>query len=512
MHWLVLPDPRKNIGAAFVDATGAKDWLARQPRGNPQQTLAALALQVEAIDGGPLAPALAVELLGLLRKTAVPLQEHIEPRFARKPLPLAADDHRAFDLISRFWQRLGVAYLRRCGELADDLRSLALNRAASALRLAAHSHFLAAYECPLALDRLLFAVLALAARDGLPGAALPDKDFPHLGDTTVGGHLAWALLLRQIDPYRLTMPQLAVTNRALSRWRELAEFRSEADDDPRAFDLDLGPLYGGPLPPEVPRWLGLRAIDRKLRKRLEALAAGATPEELKLGRELSGPACCRLFEEIRHSLSAPERELSAEVGEIALSFGGEDAYAVLRGEHLNTAGDIDIGSAILAHQRTALFGFDRVEQAPTAVVRRITVASETWRQLDGMVLRTSTGDATRRLAPCLVAAQVHGQPRLGVLFGLQVTSGDALTGGLHWYEGEIEAGWLKRPELRAAAGPRTPAFLIREAEQLSLVLPATAGARLGVGLTVGGTSLEHLRPDEVLERGVDFVRYACRAG
>ncbi|MDR1994499.1 hypothetical protein [Azonexus sp.] len=511
MYRLVLPNPRKNIALAFQDVPEARAWLAKQPRAHPQQTLAALALQVEAIDGSASDPALAVELLGLLRTAAVPLQEHIEPRFVRKALPLPADDHRAFELVARFWHRLGVAYLRRYEELGIQGRSLALNRAACALRLAAHSHFLAAYECPPALDRLLLSLLALAIHDDVLARPLPDGDFPHLGDATVAGHLAWAFLLRLIDPYRLTAPQLLVANRALSRWRELAEFRNEPDtDDARARDLDLSALYGAPLPDETPRWLDIRAIDRKLRKRLEALQQGVSPEALKLGRELSPTANIRLLKEIRHSLTMPERETAEEPGDIALAFGGEDAYAVLRGDYLNAAGDIDIDSSVLAHQRTALFGFDRVEQATTAI-KRIEVTTEAWKQLDGMVLRPAVDPSPRRQAPCLVAARVRGQARLGVLFGLQVMTGGVLSGGLHWYGGEVEAGWLKRTEPRLRASGRIPAFLICEDEELSLVLPATAGIRVGVTLAIGGATLEHLQPDEVLERGIDFVRYACHA-
>ena len=41
--------------------------------------------------------------------------------------------------------------------------------------------------------------------------------------------------------------------------------------------------------------------------------------------------------------------------------------------------------------------------------------------------------------------------------------------------------------------------------------PACRRSRpLELGLALEGTSLEHLVPTEVLERGVDFVRYACR--
>jgi len=35
-----------------------------------------------------------------------------------------------------------------------------------------------------------------------------------------------------------------------------------------------------------------------------------------------------------------------------------------------------------------------------------------------------------------------------------------------------------------------------------------AGIRLDTGVTLEGTSVSHLMPTEVLERGIDFVRYA----
>ena len=57
-----------------------------------------------------------------------------------------------------------------------------------------------------------------------------------------------------------------------------------------------------------------------------------------------------------------------------------------------------------------------------------------------------------------------------------------------------------------------PAFVIQHGETPSLILPPEAGARLGVRQELTGMSLEALTPVEVLERGTDFVRYACTAG
>ena len=41
-----------------------------------------------------------------------------------------------------------------------------------------------------------------------------------------------------------------------------------------------------------------------------------------------------------------------------------------------------------------------------------------------------------------------------------------------------------------------------------LVAPSIAGIRLNTSLTLEGASVRQVIPTEVLERGVDFVRYA----
>ena len=58
---------------------------------------------------------------------------------------------------------------------------------------------------------------------------------------------------------------------------------------------------------------------------------------------------------------------------------------------------------------------------------------------------------------------------------------------------------------------RTPAFLLRGDDgDISLLLPASASIRLDVELRLMECPVNRLIPTEVLERGVDFVRYACR--
>nr|MBL8410359.1 hypothetical protein [Dechloromonas sp.] len=508
MHWLSLPEPNRKFEPAFADPESARGWLARQPQTLALFMLGALTQQIEAIDASEMLAEDAISLLNLMRSAAAPVQAGVEARFFRKPLPLTDDDQRCFEAAQQLWSSLGIAYLRRVPHLLPAARSLPLNRAACAFRMTAYCYFQAAQQYPEPLDHWLFGVLAYAAKHELLRQPLPDPDFPHFGDSHIGGHLAWAFLLRQIDPYRLTASELLVANRAISRWRELTTFQREPDETGKVPMLDLQHLSTTPLPDEVPRWLDVKTVTRKIRQRIDALRAGESTEALKLGRELSPAACTRLLAELGDSLQRPPQRPTGESGPIELFFGNENAFALFNGEPLNPP-DLDTTSGSIAHERVAVFGFDQAERIQSAV-NKVKLSGETWSMDDGLLHRIASRGQPRRQSPCLVALREEKAPRLGVLFGLQCTPGHELIGGLHCYDEDIEAGWLKRPGPLNQKMPRIAAFLLEGHGHLSLILPVNAGARLNFGLALEGTSVTHLVPYEVLERGIDFVRYACK--
>lgn len=509
MDWLTLPEPDKNSTPAFHDVDGARAWLASQPLAQPIQTLTAIAGQVDAIVNAAHPPELALTLLDALRQVAVPLLDACESRFTRKALPLGEDDQRSFEICQHLWLHLGTAYLRQSLHLAPAEKLLPLQRAAIAFRQAAYVHFLAAQACPRQLDRLLFAVLDQAERHRLLRQPLADPDFPHFGEAHVAGHLAWAFLLRLIDPYHLSAAQLTIANRALSRWRELAAFQALPDDDPRAHSVDLQPLFGEALPEGIPRWLEVRRVERKIDSRIDALRVGESPELLKLGRELSGAACIRLLQDIANRLQAQLLQSSTEVGEIELAFGGADAYAIFTGRPLNPVGDLDVGGGTLAHQRMAMFGFDRISSMPTSV-KRLNVPSEQWTMVDGRALRPQGRQGSRKQAPCLIASTRNGQACLGILVGLLRTADGALSAELRWYEEQIAAGRLARPA-SARAQAAHAVFLLQDGDCLSLILPPSVTVQSGSVLAVEELPWAHLSIGDVVERGIDFVRYAVTA-
>lgn len=506
MHWLNFPAPRKNMQPAFNNLTSAKTWLATQPQADPVQMQAVLLFQVEALDGSSLPAAELLVLLDFLRVPIVTVQEALEPRYLRKPLPMPSGDQRIFETARQLWTRLGIAYLRIAPHFAASERLLPLHRAASAIRLAEYCHLLAAQECPGLLDRLLFAILEQAERSNLQRLPLADPEFRHLGESHIAGHVAWAFLLRLIDPYRLSVHQLTVANRAISRWRELAGFQAMPDNDPRARAIPLDSLFGAPIPDGLPRWLDVRPVARKIRHRLEALQAGETPESLKLGRELSSAACIRLLHDMRAALGQHTTTPSTEVGEIPLAFGPEHAYAVLAGKPLKSQ-SLDAKSATLAHQRVAMFGFDRVSHLPNAV-HKLDVPSETWTMLDGMAMRQPES-GERHVAPCLIATANDQVKRLGVLLSLRSTADGSLRAQLSWYPEQVKPGTIKR--FIGVSAVSVPVFVLTSGGKTYLIAPTSAPIKLDVGLTVEEVSASHLTPTEVSERGSDFVRYICHS-
>lgn len=508
MHWLKLPPTAGRPAPAFLDAAGAKGWLAAQPQAQPALLLVRLGEQVRALDSEDIAPPLRLELLDLLRRASIPAQANLEARYSRKALPMPADDQKVFNVAQGLWTLFGIAYLRLAPHFSPD-KGLPLHRAAIAVRLAQYCHYQASRPCPPLLDQLLFGVLAEAEGSGVLGQAMADREFPHLGEANITGLIAWAFLLRLTDPYALSGPQLAVANRALSRWRELCAFRNDPGDDPKALAADLGLLFGGPLPAGLPRWLDVRPVRRKIRSRIASLKAGETPEALKLGRELSATACIRLLGDIERHLRKPDAPQAAGPdGDIELAFGCEHAYTVFTGEAPNPSKAMNAKSSAISHERMRVFGFDNVAELATAV-QRVEVPTETW-TLTGGIPGRGGDDGPRRLTPCLVATLRDGQPRLGVLSRLLCDAQGGLTARLSWFEQAVAACIIEAPPGQAG-GPRLAALLLENGDGLTLILPVNAGVRLNAPLRLQGARLGQVVPLEVIERGVDFVRYTCLA-
>jgi hypothetical protein len=504
MQLIQLPDPGPAEAPPFRDPAGAAAWLAQQPLAQPAQMQAVLQKAVAAVDASDIPAAVRVAILDRLRGTVIVAQTALEPRYSRKPLPLPGADADLFFAARKLWRTLAVAYLRTVPDLPPAQALVPLHRGAVALRVEQYAHFLAAYQVPGTLLQLLLGVVNTAEALGVHHTPLADPDYKHISESHVAGHGAWAFLLQFSDPYRLSMAQLAVANRAFSRWRELALFRAQPDDSPRARDLQLSAILGEKA---GSRWLDVRPVARKIRNRIEALEAGESPEALKLGRELSPTACIRLLRELDEALRPGTSVDGRESGSLNLVFGAENIYALLAGERLNPAAG-GAPARKMDHQRLAVFGFDNAV-TPVGVEKGVQVSGEAWQAVEGTVSRApDTG--VRLLSPCLVAwgPSPSQKAKLGVLNGLQIAQGGRLQARLQWYPFAVQAASV---QLGAEGGTtsRVPVFILGTDSGLSLLLPAGAIVRPNSLLVLEGEIRAPVMLGEVLERGSDFVRYAA---
>ncbi len=512
MARLQLPPPAADPAPLFADAAAAREWIAGQPLVTAEQ-LNDLLGQIRAVDASSQPLAERFPTLAVLRSAVVRAQSGLEARYTRKALPLSSDGAEAFALSRDLWRSLSVAHLRMVPGLAPGKAAVPLHRAAVTLRLEHFAHILAGQEPPAALNRLLYDVLDTADEFGILRSTVADPDFDYLGESPVAGQIAWAWLLAAADPFGLSLPQLTVASRAFSRWKDLAGFQAQPDDDPKARVLPLaGMLPGVALPDGGFRWLDVRGVVRKIRRRIESLDAGESPESLKLGRDLAGPACGELLRRMDLALKKTGIAAGLESAPVALAFGCEAAYVAIERRPLNPAG-LDARSAGKNHERMAIFGFDNVANM-TGAVARVDVESETWQLAGDRVVRLP-GGASRHLAPCLVAlaADNPAAVQLGVMQGLKVTEDGCLTAVVRWYAEQPLAARLRRTGPQLARTPRVPVFVLPDEKVqggFSLIVPPTAGIRSDTAIALDDSPVEHVLVGAAIERGSDFVRYAGR--
>lgn len=497
-----LPDARADAELAFTDADAARTWIAALPTGEPGEALAAVLRQVGAIDAAGLPAPRTVALLNLLRTAALPRLADLELGFARKPLPMAEGEAKGFSLVVQFWTRIGMAYLRPVPHCTPANRCVPLLRAASAFRLAQRAHFLAARSCPALFDQLLIAALSSAKANDVAHKVMGDPDFPRHGNGTIAGQVAWAFLLRAVDPYHLTALQLAVVERALGRWRELAIFRSDrpkAAGEVRA--IDLASVTGSMVPEGFPRWLDIGGVTQKIARRIELLEDGEPPGSLKLGRELSAGAVIRLLADVDRHLRSRPANPSQDSSELQLAFGPENVYAVLTGTVLNAPYRHGPTGRTAGYQQMAIYG---------TILKETNSTTERWTLNGEIATRGPQDGAPRVLAPCLVAAEIDGSPRLGIATCLRGDADGTLWMCPVWCAETVEAGSLKQLAPQGERLVRVPAFVLAEDSQTtSLIVPPGAGIRLRVAVEIAGTSIHTLVPTAIVERGADFIRYAC---
>lgn len=533
-----LPITHPQCTAAFSDSASATAWLARQPQANAPAMLSELVAQIHAFNAAQVLPRERFKTLEVLRKTIFAVSLECQRRFENKPLPLLRGEQLILDSVRQLWSAATVAYLHGLRACLDRDPTIlrygarVAHRVLACLRMEQTSCYLGGAELSAEFWRKVHAVLASAEQLGVVREPVVDKLLGTSGESTVGGQYAMTILLHLAQPYRLSRVEFTSVNRWFTRWRELAVLEKEAPagDNPKAVCIAVDLAATGPvLAPDgvagAARWLMLGDVLGKMRQRLRLLAAGETPDSLKLGSGLSAPACTALLSELCERLRNPPVAPAAALGEVALTLvasGLENIHPLLGGKGLKDVGAV---SALHADQ-LAIFGHVVRESEDELVhpERR----AETW-QLTGQLGERSAGvisllrpagcgDARltlRGLLAVRLAPRPGEAPRFALAAITSLYSRDDLSVCLSAtvLPGKPLPLVVEINEKANGKISRHPAFVLSgkdDPASRSIVVPAALPAR-AASLRLyrdGSPTRLNLRLGELIERGGDHERWS----
>ncbi len=412
MTWFSLPMTQEKNEAEFFDASTATAWLARQPQANAPAMLDKLLAQIQAFNLYRISPKERFKTLEVLRKALFSVSGECQRRYENKPLPLPPAEQAVFESTRELWRACRVAYLHCLRAGLDGNPSLithhgkVAHRALTCLRMEQMHCYLAGAELDGEFWRNLHAVLPSAEQLGVERELVQDPQLGETNESTASGQYAMAILLHLARPYSLPRAQFSATVRWLARWREQAKILVEPDMSPRSccIALDLAqdqPLHDNLRAAGMPRWLSVTPVLRKIRQRLDLLAAGESPESLKLGSVLSSEACVSLLSELVDHLKFPQQAAFDSVRAATtttVATGPESIFQLLGGKGLKEAGLLaSAPGSTLSQERLAMFGHSvREEESEEAY------EGETWqlvrREPDELTLVRPAGISGQRLA------------------------------------------------------------------------------------------------------------------
>ncbi len=533
MTWFSLPMTQSDIKSAFFDSNSAAAWLAGQPQANAPAMLAEFVKQIEALNSFQLSARERFKTMEVLRKTLFAVSSDCQRRYENKPLPLLSAEQTALNLTRRLWRASATAYLHCLRACLDGDSSLTrfsgkvAHRVMSCLRMEQMNCYIAGVELDTEFWRILHSVLASAEQLGVEREPVKDSLLGETSESTLSGQYGMVLLLHLARPFDLSRAQFAAATRWLARWREQAAILTIPDQNPKSccFALDLSqdrPIHDNVRTASVRRWLSVNGVLRKMRKRIELLAAGESPESLKLGGGLSSEACTALLGTLADHLNSPQqaaREAPADVSFTIVAAGLESIHRHLGGKGLkNPVTSTTFGSQLSTNQ-IAIFGHsvqDAEDSGSKAETWRVTRQDSDQIQL----IRTADSGDSRLIFRGLLAIQLPQQEHyaLGLISSLYSRSdkndGDLIvTASL--FSGEPAPLIAEMRDKQTGQMARHPAFLLPADDagnSASVFLPAGLASRASsIRLHEGRTqSPLKLQLGELMERGGDNERWSLR--
>jgi len=530
MTWFSLPLAQADSKAAFYDSESAVAWLAGQPQANSLAMLGELVGQIRAFNGGYTAPRERFKTMEVLRQTLFAVSADCQRRYENKPVPLAGGEQHVLDLVRDLWSASAAAYLHclsACIERDETLvrhSAKVAHRALVCLRMEQMSAYLGGAEIAENFWNTAHGAYGAAEELGVVRQAVSDRLLGETVESTVSAQYCMLLLLHLACPYSLARAQLAAANRWFARWREQVAVQSEAAAGSRAYSIviDLAadtPVHDQRALPQLGRWLSIGLLLGKLRQRLNLLAGGETPENLRLGSGLSAEACAELLTALGARLQNPQVASPWVADQASAAFaaaGLENIHHLLGGKGLHDP----LETTLLSAYQIAVFGHVVREPEDSRSGRN---TAETWRvtrqQSGELHLLRPAGSGDARLGLKGLLAIELPQPEhfsLATVSGIYARRDGSLCLAVTLLAGRPEALVAELREKPAGKISRHPAFLLHAPAGdagNSLLVPAGLPARaLGIRFFKDGALIPlDLRLADFAERGADYERWTLPA-
>ncbi|MBI4754761.1 MAG: hypothetical protein HY778_04910 [Betaproteobacteria bacterium] len=319
----------------LTDPVACEQWLAAQPRSNPQRMQMLLLEQLDRMNHVAMPATRRFAVLETLRESVLRVQRDSVRGFAGRALPLAALERTVFQTSRALWRAQAVAYQRCVQACLDGDAAMrrdggrTVERALEAVGNEQVEACLAGYE-PRDLRWLaLHALWSAAERLGVAGGR-------------VAAAYALPLLMRAASPFELPSRHRQILRDWLESWSQRIQV---VRDPPRgehagALIVDLASAAAATrrvLPVGDLRWLDCGELAGVVHRRIDALRQGQRPEALGLGDEISGASCKRLLKHLhQHCCGAArkrrETREAVTAGEALLLFGREAVHEFLCGQ------------------------------------------------------------------------------------------------------------------------------------------------------------------------------------
>jgi hypothetical protein len=289
----------------FADAAGAAAWLARLPHTNVAQCHAMLAAPARLLPSAPIAPAVKLEVLELMRQPVAAVQSRLAQECRGVPVPLEPTHREILEKVDGLWRAMATGY----DSLTDAMTTTAPQLAAQAplicqraLRyttLAMHEHWRVHHAVPGVLWQQLHRLYVFSENAGVATRTVSDAVGRASATGSCAGTYVHALLMQLAQPDALTGEQMDIVDRWLERWEGVVGLTPAAAPHSSipALAVDVASRKGAGFAKDMPaagaRHLNMETLSRTLRQTVAALKQ-QTPTQLGLG-DLPRDVCEKLL-------------------------------------------------------------------------------------------------------------------------------------------------------------------------------------------------------------------------